>query len=238
MALPKLETPTYETTIPSTGKVIEYRPFLVKEEKILMMAQESQDATQSINALKRIIKSCTFDKVNPNELTTYDAEYLFLQLRIKSVGETANFQLPCKGCDILQEVSVDLTEVEINKPDVPPIKNIKLTDSVGITLKELSLKDAVGMTKEDADDISSMLAMVVDTIYDEDKVYNSDSVSKQELKDFVDQLNHQQLEQIQTFIAAQPAIEKEITYTCKNKKDGCDGCKTTVKMKGLADFFA
>jgi hypothetical protein len=238
MALPKLETPTYETTIPSTGKVIEYRPFLVKEEKILMMAQESQDASQSINALKRIIKSCTFDKVNPNELTTYDAEYLFLQLRIKSVGETANFQLPCKGCEVLQDVSVNLAEVEINRPEKAPESNIKLTDTVGITLKELSLKDAVGMTKEDAEDITSMLALVVDTIYDEDKIYKSESVSKQELKDFVDQLNHKQLEQIQTFISAQPAIEKEITYTCNNKKEGCEGCKTTIKMKGLADFFA
>ncbi len=238
MALPKLETPTYQTTIPSSGKLIDYRPFLVKEEKILMMAQESQDPAQAMVALKRIIKACTFDKINPNELTTYDAEFLFLQLRIKSVGETAEFQLPCRGCNEMQDVKVDLTEVEVDVPEEKPESNIKLSDDVGIILKELTLNDAVGLTGKDMDDISSLVSLVIDSIYDEEKVYKADSVSKKELAEFVDQLNHTQLQKIQTFISAQPAIQKTIAFGCNNKKAGCDGCKTEVTMRGLADFFA
>lgn len=238
MALPKLETPMYQTTIPSSGKVIDYRPFLVKEEKILMMAQESQDAAQAMTALKRIISACTFEKVNPNELTTYDAEYLFLQLRIKSVGETAKFQLPCEQCKELQDVEVDLQEVEVQFPAEKPSNNIKLNDKVGIILKELTLSDAVGMTQTDTEDISSMVAMVIDSIYDEDKVYKSETVSKKELMEFVDTLNHQHLDEIQKFIGAQPAVEKTVAFGCNNKAKGCNGCKTEVTMRGLADFFA
>lgn len=240
MALPKLETPVYETVIPSTGKTIEYRPFLVKEEKILMMAQESRDPAQAITALKRIIKACTFDKVDPNALTTYDAEFLFLQLRIKSVGETADFQLPCEGCQQLQDVKVDLTSVEVKHPKEKPETNIKLNETVGITLKSLTLNDAIGMKPEEMEDISAMVAVVIDTIYDEDNVYKASDCSNKELKEFVDQLSHSQLEKIQTFLVSQPAIEKDVTFGCTNKpKDkDCSGCKTTVTLKGLADFFA
>lgn len=238
MALPKLETPTYQLTIPSTEKVIDYRPFLVKEEKILMMAQESQDPAQAMNALKRIIKACTFDKVNPNELTTYDAEYIFLQLRIKSVGEVAKFQLPCSGCEELQDVEVDLQDVGVVFPKEQPKKDIKLNDTVGIILKELTLSDAIGMTGADTEDISAMVAMVIDSIYDENQIYKSDTVSKKELMEFVDSLSHSQLEEVQKFIAAQPAVEKTIAFGCNKKQKGCNGCKTEVTMRGLADFFA
>jgi hypothetical protein len=238
MALPKLETPTYQTTIPSTGKLIEYRPFLVKEEKILMMAQETQDPAQAMGALKRIISACTFDKVNPNELTTYDAEFLFLQLRIKSVGETAKFQLPCEGCKELQDVEVDLQEVEVKFPKDTPNKDIKITDKIGIILKELTLADAIGMSGTDMEDISSMVALVIDSIYDDDKSYPANTVSRQELVEFVDQLNHTQLDEIQKFISSQPAVEKIVAFGCNNKTQGCNGCKTEVTMRGLADFFA
>ena len=238
MALPKLETPTYECTIPSTGRVIEYRPFLVKEEKILMMAQESKDASQAINALKKIIKACCFNKIEPNELTTYDAEYLFLQLRIKSVGEKTKFQLPCEKCQVPQDVTVDLSEVEVKFPKEKPETNIRLTDTVGMTLKELTLNDAIGVQSDQLDDISQMVAMVVDTIYDEDNVYKSSDISQQELTEFIDQLNHSQLEKVQQFLVAQPAIEKTVVFGCKEKKEGCEGCKNEVTMRGLADFFA
>jgi hypothetical protein len=239
MALPKLETPTYETVIPSTNRVIEYRPFLVKEEKILMMAQESQDPAQAITALKKIIKACTFNKVDPNELTTYDAEFLFLQLRIKSVGETSEFSLPCDKCGQHCKVNVDLTEVEVDLPEFKPDNQIELGGGVGMTLKELSLADSVGVNANDMKDISSMVAMVIDTIYDKDQVYKTEGVSKKELAEFVDQLNHEQLEAVSKFIAAQPAIQKTIAFTCKQGE--CSqggGHKTEITMRGLADFFA
>lgn len=234
MALPKLETPTYSTTIPSTGREIEYRPFLVKEEKILMMAQESQDTAQAISALKKIISSCTFGKVDPNELTTYDAEYLFLQLRIKSVGETVEFQIKCADpdCDGMTDVVVDLSEVEVVQPDVKVDTNIKLNDSIGMTLKEVTLKDAVGLSGKDMDDITGLVSCVIDTIYDEDKVYNVADVSKKELAVFIDSLNHHQLETITTFIQNQPAIKKEVKYTCVK----C-GKENVIELRGLQDFF-
>jgi hypothetical protein len=235
MALPKLETPTYETIIPSNGRSIEYRPFLVKEEKILMMAQESQDTAQAINALKKIISSCTFGKVDPNELTTYDAEFLFLQLRIKSVGESVDFQIKCADadCSEMTDVTVDLTQVEVILPEKEVETNIKLNDSIGMTLKEVTLKDAVGLSGKDMDDITGLVSTVIDTIYDEEKVYNVKDVSKQELSSFIDSLNHNQLEIVTQFIQNQPAIKKDIKYKCK--KCGKQNC---IEMKGLQDFFA
>jgi hypothetical protein len=233
MALPKLETPTYETTIPSTGQVIEYRPFLVKEEKILMMAQESNDPAQSIAALKKIISACTFGKLDPNGLTTYDAEYIFLQLRIKSVGETTQFSLKCQeeGCDEMVPVTVDLTEVKVVKPEEEPEDTIQLNDSIGMTLKHVTLKDSVGLSGADIKDISSMVASVVDTIYDEEKVYSHKDISKKELEAFIDSLNHSQLEKINKFMTSVPTIEYDLEYTCKY------GHVSNVKLRGLQDFF-
>ena len=231
MALPKLETPTYETIIPSTGRAIEYRPFLVKEEKILMMAQETQDTAQAISALKKIISSCTFGKVDPNALTTYDAEFLFLQLRIKSVGESVDFVITDKDTGEDVNVSVDLSEVEVVEPEVELEKTIQLNDSIGLTLKEVTLKDAVGLSSKDMNDITGLISVVIDTIYDDEKVYNAREVSKKELEAFIESLNHSQLEQITTFIQNQPAIQKEIKYRLK------DGQEKTITLKGLQDFF-
>ena len=231
MALPKLETPTYETIIPSTGRAIEYRPFLVKEEKILMMAQETQDTAQAISALKKIISSCTFGKVDPNTLTTYDAEFLFLQLRIKSVGESVDFIITDKDTGEDVNVSVDLSSVEVIEPEVELEKTIRLNDSIGLTLKEVTLKDAVGLSSKDMNDITGLISVVIDTIYDDEKVYNAREVSKKELEAFIESLNHSQLEQITTFIQNQPAIQKEIKYRLK------DGQEKTITLKGLQDFF-
>ena len=231
MALPKLETPTYETIIPSTGRAIEYRPFLVKEEKILMMAQETQDTAQAISALKKIISSCTFGKVDPNTLTTYDAEFLFLQLRIKSVGESVDFIITDKDTGEDVNISVDLSEVEVVEPEEKLETTIQLNDSIGLTLKEVTLKDAIGLSGKDMNDITGLVGVVIDTIYDDEKVYNTREVSKKELETFIDSLNHTQLEKITTFIQNQPAIQKEIKYRLK------DGQEKTITLKGLQDFF-
>ena len=231
MALPKLETPTYETIIPSTGRAIEYRPFLVKEEKILMMAQETQDTAQAISALKKIISSCTFGKVDPNTLTTYDAEFLFLQLRIKSVGESVDFIITDKDTGEDVNISVDLSEVEVVEPEEKLETTIQLNDSIGLTLKEVTLKDAVGLSSKDMNDITGLISVVIDTIFDDEKVYNTQDVSKKELEAFIESLNHSQLEQITTFIQNQPAIQKENKYRLK------DGQEKTITLKGLQDFF-
>ena len=147
MALPKLETSKYTAVIPSSKKTIEFRPFLVKEEKILMMAQESKDNLQIIGALKDIIKSCTFNTVDPSELTTYDLEYLFLQLRAKSVGETSEIKIKCDECGEYNEVSVNLSDAEVKNPNDSVDKKIELNDTVGIIMRPISLAKSEDLSK-------------------------------------------------------------------------------------------
>ena len=231
MALPKLDTPIFETVIPSTGKLIEYRPFLVKEEKILMMAQESKDPAQAISALKKIINSCTFGKVDANALTTYDAEYLFLQLRIKSVGETTEFKIKDEETGTPVDVTVDLTEVEVKFPKEKPESTVMLNDKIGLTLKEVTLKDAVGLSGVDLKDVTTLVASVIDTIFDDETVHTKDTMSKADLTAFIESMNHKQLELIQNFIENQPNISKEIEFT------GPTGHKNKITLRGLQDFF-
>ena len=195
------------------------------------MAQETQDTAQAIGALKKIISSCTFGKVDPNTLTTYDAEFIFLQLRIKSVGESVDFVITDKDSGEEVNISVDLTEVEVVEPEEELEKTIQLNDSIGLTLKEITLKDAVGLSGKDMKDITGLVSVVMDTIYDDEKVHSVKDVSKKELEAFIDSLNHTQLEKITTFIQNQPAIQKEIKYRLK------DGQEKTITLKGLQDFF-
>jgi len=116
MALPVLQTPKYSTTIPSSGKVVEFRPFLVKEEKVLLIAQESDDPSSTVNAISDVITACTFEKVDVNKLTSYDLEFLFLQLRSKSVGEIVDLQIKCSSCNKDNPVKINLDKVEVNIP--------------------------------------------------------------------------------------------------------------------------
>jgi len=231
MALPKLETPTYEITIPSSGKVIEYRPFLVKEEKILMMAQETNDTDNIINAMKSIIKSCTYNKVNPNDLTLYDAEYLFIQFRSKSVGELVEFMLKCKECEHMTKVKLSLSDVRVRNSDKEVDSKIQLTDRIGITLRPVGLKHATGLTA-DTDDITKVLCSVIDTIFDDDKIYPADDTSSAELVEFIDSLNHDQISQIQAYIENLPTLSHDLVFQCPECKT-----KNEVTLRGLQDFF-
>ena len=154
-----------------------------------------------------------------------------MQLRIKSVGESVDFVITDKDTGEDVNVSVDLSEVEVVEPEVELEKTIQLNDSIGLTLKEVTLKDAIGLSGKDMNDITGLVGVVIDTIYDDEKVYNAREVSKKELEAFIESLNHSQLEQITTFIQNQPAIQKEIKYRLK------DGQEKTITLKGLQDFF-
>ena len=228
MALPKLETAKYSVEIPSTKQTIEFRPFLVKEEKILIQAQESGDTDQIIKALKDIIRVCTFEKVKPNDLTLFDLEYIFLQLRARSVGEEVDFKIKCEECDRQNVVTLDLTEVKIKWPEKKIDNKIKLSDSVGVVLRPIRVKD---MNKIEGDITESIIASI-ESIYDEDNVYPTDEASKKELVAFVDSLSHSHLEVIQEYIENQPKLEHVLKYTCLH----C-GHKNEYTLSGLADFF-
>ena len=229
MPLPKIETPKYVLKVPSTNNKIEYRPFLVKEEKVLLIAQESEDESQIRNAICDIVSACTFGQVDPLELTTYDLEYIFLMLRAKSVGETANFRLKCTECGEYTEYSLDLEKVKVVFPKNKPKDNISINGSIGMTLKPLKVKN---MTNLNVNDINSMVSLVIDTIYDSDSVYSADNTSKKELDDFIDSLPHKALAEIQNFVENQP----KLSYTVKFKCESC-GAENETELTGLASFF-
>ena len=232
MALPKLETPKYEMEIPSTKEVVEYRPFLVKEEKLLMIAQETNDSKEIIRVMRDIIEACTFNKVKANDLTVYDAEYIFLQLRSKSVGENVEFQLKCSECNTPNQVTVDLGTVKIHEPSEVVSNKIELTDKVGMTLKPVTMKNAATVDNQSDDMITNLLISVIENIYDEDNVYPADNTSTQELVEFVESLNHEQVTQIQKYIASLPSLQHTIVFNCMS-------CKTKNEqvLNGLQDFF-
>lgn len=231
MALPILETPTYTTTIPSTKKKIEYRPFLVKEEKILMIAQESGDDTQIFNALKNVVKACTFEKVDPNDLTNYDLEYLFLQFRINSIGESSELKLLCPDCETYSNYTLKLDEIQ--PPVIPEeIKTkIQLNEEIGITLKPINVKD-MDKISDDPAKFAETLSLCIDTIFTEKEVFKRDTVSSAELVAFMDSLTHKQVQEIQEFLESQPSLKHEVHFHCAK----CEEKKTTV-LEGLQTFF-
>lgn len=228
--LPKLETTKYEVVVPSTGQEVEIRPFLVKEEKLLLVAQESNNAKQIVKVMQDIIQTCSFGKLNPGELTSYDVEYLFLRLRAISVGETAELKFKCEECGVENEVEINLTEVEIEYPKEKISNKIQLTDEVGVVLKPLTL-EVMGNIDDDSDIIES-IASIIDNVYDENNVYPAKDTTKKELNEFIESLNHSQIEMIQKYLTNQPKLVHTIEYKCIK----C-GHINTIKLEGLQSFF-
>lgn len=231
--LPKIDTPTYSTVLPSTGDKVEYRPFLVKEEKVLMIAQESNDNSAMLKALTSIIEACTFGKLKPEDCTTYDIEYLFLKLRAASVGETAELKFKCEECGEYTKVDINLNDIEIKYPEKKPESNIKLTETVGITLKPLAVDDLGALSDiTDPENFSKAIAAVIDVIYDEENVYKVKDTDPKEVLTFIDNLSHIHLEKIQEFIENQPMLKHTVKFKCE--KCGHDN---EIELVGLQSFF-
>jgi hypothetical protein len=229
MPLPKLETPTYELSIPSTKELLKYRPFLVKEEKILLIAQESEEESEILAATKNIIEACTFNKIKCDDLTVYDIEYIFLKIRGKSVGESIEFKGKCQHCPESIDFRVNIDEVEVFFPEAPESK-IDLGGGVGLTLKSIKVKD---LDKIDESDLISTICSVIDTIYDNENVYTSKDFSEKELHEFVGNLKHEDLEIVQRYIENQPVLKHTISSTCPCDKKK----KSTYTLQGLESFF-
>jgi hypothetical protein len=235
MALPILETPKYTLTVPSTGATLEYRPFLVKEEKVLLIAQESDSQEEMLKAPKDVIRSCTFDKCDPNKLTSFDLEYVLLKLRSKSVGEIANINVKCSKCNHSNPIEVDLDSIAIEcDTDLP---RIMLTDTVGITLRYIRVKDLGMLTKDNkktGDLITDSIIASIDTIFDDKGVYKTDDTPKNELAAFVGSLNRAQMNKIEDFIANTPRLEKTVSFKCSNAE--CNA-ENEVVLAGIKTFF-
>ena len=232
MPLPTIETPKYTVQVPSTKQEIEYRPFLVKEEKILMMAQESNDTKSVMKATKDILQSCTFNKLDVNKLAIYDIEYLFLQLRMRSVGEVAKLKLKCTETGEYVKYDLNLEDVQVEYPKKKVENKVQLTDKVGITLKPIGVDDATDIgSAEDEKQMVWGIAASIETVYDENGVYQLSDFTEKEVTEFVESLNRSQIEKIQDYLENQP----KLSHTIKFK--GPEGHDNTITLTGLQSFF-
>ena len=239
MPLPKIATPYYELELPSSGEKIEYRPFLVKEEKLLVLAMETQDQKQITRAIKEVIKSCVRGSLKVESLPTFDIEYLFLNIRGKSVGEEIELNVVAPDDEVTE------VPVTINIDDIKVIKNekhkrdIDLGEGLMMRLKYPSLEQFISENFDMSEGASNvektfdLIATCVDTIYSADEAWTTSDVTKKELNDFLDQLNTKQFQEIETFFETMPKLQH--TVNIKNPKTKK---KSEVVLEGLASFFA
>ena len=237
MALPKLTTPTYELEIPSTDEKIKYRPFLVKEEKILMMAMESKEVADITQAVKDIVLECTFNKVDISHMPMFDVEYIFLQIRSKSVGEVSNLKLLCPDDGkTYAEVELNLTEVEVHVGDDHTNK-IELDNGMGMIMTYPTIDSfrSSGIRDINASNMLEVISGSIAQIYEKngEKTYDPKDQTQKELTEFIEQLSSKQFKDVQNFFETMPKLKHEITV--KNPKTKVE---SKVTLTGLNDFFA
>ena len=239
MALPIiLNVPTYDVELPLSKKTVSYRPYLVKEEKILMMALESQDQKQIMNAVQDIINACTFGKIKAKDLPTAELELLFLKLRAKSVGETSQIGFECSDCKTPNQVVIDLQAVEIKMPEKVLSNKIMITDSVGMILKYPTADDVTKVlqnSKNNGTDVSRTFAIInscVEAIFDAENTHEAASLEKKDIEEFIDSLSSAQFKKVQEFFDAIPKLSQEVSFTCSK----C-GKKNDIVLEGLQSFF-
>lgn len=236
MALPSLNAaPKYELTVPSTKKKIRFRPFLVKEQKILLLAYESQDKRQIIQAIMDTVKTCTDDAVNVYDLTTFDVDYIFTQIRAKSVGEKVDLQIGCTSCEQANDVQVNLEEIKIECDKGSEV--IKLTDQVSIKVKYPDYDRFINHSNIfDVESASEMIMEIIissiDSIMTEDENIPAADESREELMNFIESMNAQQFEQVSKFVENMPVMKHEVKFKCIN----C-GEENTRVLQGIDDFF-
>jgi hypothetical protein len=237
MALPQAQAPRYKLTIPSTNKAVTYRPFLVKEEKALLIAQQSEDPDTMIETLKSVIESCIMDKINVNDLAIFDVEYIFTQLRAKSVGEIVDVILKCDTCEddkATVQYSIDLTKVKVQIPK-DHHKTILLFNDVGAIMKYPTLdiiKKMEGIADGDVELVFEIICQCIDSIYDSDEIYPTKEQKPEEVREFVNNLTQEQFGKLQGFFDTMPKLEETVKYACPVcKKDH------EKVIKGLESFF-
>jgi len=240
MALPMMNAPIYTLVVPSSGATVKYRPFLVKEEKALLIAQQSEDVVTMIETLKQVVKACVQDKLDVEKLATFDLEYMFTQIRGKSVGETVDLIF---GCDMdhgeqnekaKATVTVDLSTITVEKSPEHTSK-IELFGNVGVVMKYPTvdvIKKLEGFNINDLDTVFDIMALSIDYIYDGEQLFYAKESTKEELLAFIENLSSEQFGKVQKFFETMPKIRKEIQYDCPV----CN--KHHVKMlEGLQSFF-
>ena len=236
MALPQVNTPTYELAVPSTDEKVKYRPFLVKEEKILLIAMESGDTNEMLRGVKNIVEECTFNKLKLGESPMFDVEYMFLNIRAKSVGEVSKLRVLCQDDNkTYANVEIDLNEVQVTVDDDHTNK-IELTDEMGVIMRYPTIDSfsTAGISDITADNMLDVIVACIDKIYDKkgEEVYDSKDSSQKELMDFVEGMNTQQFQDVQAFFDSMPKLRHEVTVVNPKTK-----VENKVALSGLNDFF-
>lgn len=241
MALPRQNTPVYNTKIPSTKKEVKFRPFLVKEEKALLLAQQSEDSQVMLDTLKQTIRNCVQTEIDIDKLATFDLEYLFCQIRARSVGETVEMVVLCDVCPeenakARVKLTFDLTKLEVVFPEGHTNK-IQLFDDVGVVMKYPTIDLAKDFDKINSDNLSAdvifkAVVKMIDYVYDSEQMYSAKDQSEKELMDFLENLTQDQFKKIQAFFETMPKLSKSVSYDCPV----CNHHHDKV-VEGLNSFF-
>ena len=237
MPLPKINTPTYELVIPSTGKKTRYRPFLVREEKILILALESEDMSQITNAIVEIMSACILTKgIKVLELSTFDIEYIFLNIRSKSVGEVIEVNVTCPDdgeTKVSMEINIDDIKVQKDKNHT---NLIKLDESLSMKMRYPSIEQFVEnnfeVRKQNVDQSLDMIISCIDQVYTEEEAWAASDCTKDELKEFIEQMNTKQFKEIEKFFTTMPKLSHTVKVQNPETK-----VKSDVVLEGLASFF-
>ena len=239
MPLPTISTPTYELTLPSSDKKIKYRPFLVKEEKILIIAMESQDSKQIARSIKDVLSKCILSRgIKVEKLSTFDIEYLFLNVRGKSVGEHIEVMVTCPDDGKTQvPMSINIDSIKVQKNDEHD-KDIKLDDTYTLRMKYPSLAEFTktnfgSMNEMKVDDTFELIASCIDQVYSEEESWSHQECTKKELSDFIESLNSNQFKMVEKFFETMPKLSHTVKVTNPNTK-----VESEIKIEGLQSFFA
>lgn len=231
MALPSLATAKYELTLPSTGEKVEYRPFLVKEEKVLMVAQSTGNQQDMLRAVEQIVSDCTFGKLQPKTLPFFDIEYVFIQLRAKSIGEKVEVNVTCPDDNNTKvSVQINLSDIEC-KRDVSHNNEIKLTDTVGMSL-DYPRVETMNIDPNKPEEAFDMISSCVRQIYDAENVYDRADMDKKDLDAFIESMTHEQFQKVQSFFETMPRVKHPVKVKNPNT-----GVESEVVLEGMQSCF-
>lgn len=232
--LPKIDSPVYSTKIQSTGESVRVRPYTVKQEKILLIALESKDVDQIIEAILTVIQDCVLDDINVRKLPSFDVEGLFVAIRARSVGEKVKLRIKCEKCNAPNDTEHDLTDFELSHKPAEEFK-VEISPTIGFATRYPSMSDIKGILDEDKSAIEQVIkvaAKCIDYVYDETQIYKSSETTEEEMVSFIESLSGDQFNKLREFVDNVPKITKTIQFNCT-------GCKehNRIKLEGLQGFF-
>ena len=244
MGLPTIAVPQYELIIPSTEKKVKYRPFLVKEEKVLLIALESENQTNILNAIRTIISNCLYGDVNVDEMPTFDLEFIFLQLRAKSKGEIIDLKYECPKCKTELEININTDDVQVIK-NPEHTHTIELDPELGVVMKyptiemQHMIQEMQEKKQSEVEGLFKLVTRCIDYIYDKDNTYPLKDHTEKEVNDFIDSLTDDHFQKISKFFETMPVLQHEFQLKCtKKKKEKTCSYKETITLSGLQSFFA